>query len=286
MMNLSRNTQRPIPCDDGYFGPNSVTWRVLSDPSAWLGGGRALLIQALHPAAVAVFAANTDYHCDPWGRIRRTASYLETTVFGDTRQAEAAGARLRALHARLHGLDPETGRERRADDPDLLLWIHSTATHSFVAAYRRYAHRLSEQDQDRYVREMVRSAELVGLPACDVPASMGELREYLGGVADLRATPAAMQGMEMILRTPPIPGIFRPIWAAGALSIVSLLPERVRELYGIKWVRGIGAPIRLSTFTASRIYNVVAARAVRKRYSSLDRATSGTQSPAPALGRP
>src|SRR5579864_5299630 len=123
--------------DRGYFGPASVSWRIHRDASAILGAGRALLTQALDPHVMDVFLANSDYRDDPWGRLRRTGDYFRDVVYGDTAAAGRAGRRVRALHARLQGV-PDGGRVYRADDPDLLLWVHATAVDSFLAAFRRY----------------------------------------------------------------------------------------------------------------------------------------------------
>src|SRR5437764_3706501 len=177
--------------DLGLFGPDSVSWRIHADPSMLIGGLRALLVQALHPVAMAGVAQHSDYQDDPWGRLQRTVDYVVTTTFGDTATALAAGARVRAVHTRVRGVDPVTGRPYRADDPDLLLWVHAVEVHSFLAAYRRYGGLLRRADADRYLVEMVRAAELVGLDPADVPASTDDLRAYLRRVHALTLTPAA-----------------------------------------------------------------------------------------------
>lgn len=263
-----------MPADLGLFGPDSVTWRIHSDPASILGGGRALLIEALDPTTMAVFDQNTDYRADPWGRIRRTARYFTVTTFGTTAQAHAAGARLRGIHRRLYGVDPRTGETHRADEPELLLWVHATAVHSFLTAYRRYGGWLSRRDADRYVAEMVRSAELVGLPARNVPASYGELRDYLRGVTDLEVTPPAREGMKLILFAPPLPLPLRPAWAPVSAALIALLPRRVRQLYGLPWARPANPPLRATMFGLSRVFKALVpeppeAREARRRARAL-----------------
>lgn len=263
----------------GYFGPDSVTWRVLSDPSAMLGGGRALLVQALHPGAMAIFAQNSYMHDDPWKRIVRTARYLEVTVFGSMEQADRASSAIRKMHGRIQGTDPRTGRTLCASDPELLLWVHATTVHSFLAAYRRFAYRLSDEDQDRYVRESVVSAEMVGLDPTAVPATAGELSDYLRGITILEATPEAREGMRKILFAPPMPIALRPLWGGISAGLVSLLPKRARELYGLKWSPALNVPIRGTGFLVSRVYNVMAAQRVRNHFSCLRQTeTSGRKS--------
>lgn len=234
--------------DLGLFGPSSVTWRVHSEPCTLIGGLRALLIQALHPVAMAAVSQHSDYRTDPWGRFRRTSDYLVTTVFGSTEQAQASARKVRAVHRRVSGFDGVTGRWYRADDPDLLLWVHAVQVDSFLTAYRRYAARLDDREADRYVREMVLAAELLGLAAEDVPATLDDLKAYLQGMDPvLCLTPAAKEGMRYVL-SPPLPLPARPLWALASASAVALLPPRVRSLYGLRWAPLADAPLRVSTF--------------------------------------
>src|SRR4051794_41750528 len=97
------------PGDPGLFGPDSVTWRVHAAPSMLVGGLRALLVQALQPLAMAGVDQHSDYHDDPWGRLRRTTEYVLTTTYGDTATAEHAGAVVRAVHRHVRGVDVFTG---------------------------------------------------------------------------------------------------------------------------------------------------------------------------------
>src|SRR5256884_1987414 len=113
------------------------------------GGLRALMVQALHPLAIAAVAQHSDYRSDVWGRYARTTNYIVTTVFGTTRQAEALGARVREVHRPIRGVDTVTGRPYAADDPELLLWIHATLVESFLAAYRRFVRPLDTPVADR-----------------------------------------------------------------------------------------------------------------------------------------
>src|SRR5205807_2030366 len=175
----------------GLFAPDSVTWRVHADPSMLIGGMRALLIQALHPLAMAGVEQHSDYRANPWSRLQRTVEYVLTTTYGTREEAEAAGQIVRAIHKRVNGTDPVTGKTYSAEDPELLLWVHAVEVHSFLSAYRRYGgSRINDDDADRYVAEQVGGAALVGLPAAMVPASLAELREYFMTVDDeLRPSP-------------------------------------------------------------------------------------------------
>ena len=148
----------------GLFGPDSVSWRVIGHPAALVGGLRALLLQALHPLAMAGVAQHSNYLEDPMGRLRRTASYVSTVTFGTHAEAEAAAAVVRGVHKHVHGTDPVTGRRYSASDPATMVWVHCVEVHSFLAAYRAYARPISRADQDRYLAEQVEAAVLLGTP--------------------------------------------------------------------------------------------------------------------------
>jgi uncharacterized protein (DUF2236 family) len=236
---------RPME-DVGLFGPESMVWRVHSDPASLIGGLRGLLIQALNPVAMAAVSQHSNYRDDPWGRLNRTSEYLTITTFGDTRRANEAAARLRSIHRRISGTDPFTGRSYRADDPDLLLWVHNVEVHSFLAGYRAYGGRVTRAQADRYVTEMIRHAELVGLSAGDVPHTYAEVDEYVTSDAGLALTPAARQGMRYVL-SPPMPVALRPLWSIPAVAAVAILPKHIRDLYGIPWLAPATPVVRAST---------------------------------------
>jgi uncharacterized protein (DUF2236 family) len=223
----------PHPADHGLFGPDSVAWRVNSDPAMIVGGMRALLIQALNPLAMAGVDQHSDYRDDPWGRFQRTARFVMVATFGSTAEAEAVGSHVRQVHTSVRGTDPVTGRRYRAAQPELLAWVHNVLVHSLVTAKRRYGGGLSATDADRFLREMVRMAELVGTPARLVPTTMADLRAELRS-AELVASPLAQRAKWAVL-TPPLPRKVRPVWAVLDAAAVGLLPARVRRLYRLPW---------------------------------------------------
>jgi uncharacterized protein (DUF2236 family) len=220
------------------------------------GGLRALLVQALEPRAMAGVEQHSKYQADPWGRLRRTTEFVYETTYGDLSRAEEACARVRRVHERIRGVDTVTGRPYSASDPDLVLWIHAVEVHSFVTAYRAYAGRLSDEDADRYVEEMVRVAELVELPIGMAPRSMGELREYLRGVDGLQATTAAREGMRMIF-APPMPLAVRPLWLVPAAATVAILPRFARRMYGLPWFTPATLPVRVNVYALTRAMNLL-----------------------------
>jgi uncharacterized protein (DUF2236 family) len=222
----------------GFFGPDSITWRVHSDPSFSVGGLRALLLQALHPVAmdgVARFSAG--FRESPWPRLVRTAAYVDTLTFGTRREALRAVRRVRGIHRRLGGVEETTGREYRVDDPDLLLWVHCCEVDSLLTVARRAGVPLTDADADRYVAEQVTAAVLVGAAADDVPASVAELAAYFARMQPrLLATPAARDAWKLVV-LPPMPAwvrLFtpaRPAWGSLAGLAVATLPRWARRLY-------------------------------------------------------
>ena len=209
----------------------------MAHPITIVGGLRALMIEALYPPAIAGVAQHSRYLDDPVGRLRRTSLWFVAVTFGDTATVEEASARVRRIHARVTGTDPVTGRPYRADDPDNLLWVHTTGWHSFLAAYRAYGGRLSAEEQDRYTAEAARAAELLGCPRDIVPATIAEQREYFASMlAKLCLSEPARRAIRFVL-DPPVTRETLPyvapmrVLASGARSLV---PRHLRTLMGIE----------------------------------------------------
>jgi uncharacterized protein (DUF2236 family) len=244
------------PGDAGLFGPDSVAWRLHADPVMMVAAIRALLVQALEPRAMAGVDQHSNYRHDPWQRLNRTVEFVLATTYGDTATAEAACATVRRIHDHVHGVDPVSGRAYSAHDPDLLLWVHAVEVHSILIAYRRFAHRVSDADADRYVTEMARVAELLGLPPAMAPRTLGDLRDYLRGVDGLRMTAAARDGMRTIL-APPMPVAMRPVSVLPITAAISILPRVARRLYRLPWFWPATPSVRITVFGLSRALNVL-----------------------------
>jgi uncharacterized protein (DUF2236 family) len=160
------------------------------------------------------------------------------------------------VHTHIHGVDPVTGEPYAANDPELLLWIHAVEVESFLLAYRTYAGRVTSADGDRYVAEMARVAEMVELPPGRAPRTEGELRDYLRSVRGLRATPAAFEGLRVVL-FPPMDLRYRPLWAIPTTAAVAILPGYARRLYRIPWFPPAALPVRTAVFALSRVLNLM-----------------------------
>lgn len=221
--------------DPGLYGPDSVTWRVHADPSMALAGLRALLLQAVHPRAMAGVAEHSDFRGDPWGRLFRTAAYVGVTSYGSTLEARRAAAKVRGIHRKLTSTDPDTGRTYRLDEPDLLRWVHCVEVESFLSTAVRCGLRLSRREQDAYYDEQVRNADLIG--AVEVPSSVAEMTDYFRDLRpQLRVTAEARRAASFVL-WPPMPSLVqlgtpaRPAWVALATTAFAMLPRWARRLY-------------------------------------------------------
>jgi uncharacterized protein (DUF2236 family) len=220
------------PADDGLFGPRSIVWRVNRDRVFPLAGMRSLMLQALHPLAMAGVAQHSTWRQDPFGRLAATSSYLLTTTYGDTESALAAAAWVRKIHTHVRGVDPETRLPYSAEDPVLLLWVHAGMVDSIVAVAQRYGRALDAADADRYVAEMVRFAEILGVPAEDVPATVASLRAYIESVDLRQATPAARDAIGVVMEPPDLDSEMHELWRDLAQVAVGTLPDWAREMYG------------------------------------------------------
>jgi uncharacterized protein (DUF2236 family) len=234
---LARTYVRAVPehpADDGLFGPDSVVWRVNRDRSFPLAGLRSLMVQALHPLAMAGVAQHSTWKQDPFGRLAATNSYVLTTTYGDTASALAAAAWVRKIHVHVRGTDPQTGLPYSAEDPALLLWVHAGMVDSVVDVVQRYGRPIEAADADRYVAEMVRFAEIVGVPREQVPSTVKSMREYLEAVELRQATPAAKEAIGIVLDPPGLDADTRDLWRELGQVAVGTLPDWAREMYGFE----------------------------------------------------
>jgi uncharacterized protein (DUF2236 family) len=232
---LARAYERSVqerPSDGGLFGPRSLVWRVHRDRGFPLAGMRALMIQALHPLAMAGVAQHSDWRRDPFGRLAATSGYVLTVTYGDTASANAAAARVRAVHKHVRGSDDVTGLGYSAEDPDLLLWVHAGLVDSIAYIVQRYGRGLDAAEADRYVGEMVPFATIVGVPAEMVPTSVDALRAYLESVELRQITPAARDAIGAVLDPPELSEDLRDLWHDLGQVAIGTLPAWARDMYG------------------------------------------------------
>jgi uncharacterized protein (DUF2236 family) len=240
---VSTATPSSAPAE-ALFPPGSASRRVIGDPAALIGGISALFLQALHPRAMAGVEQHSSFPADFWPRLERTASYVTTLAFADLATAEKAAARVRAIHRRVHGVDPVTGLAYSADDPDLLRWVHVCEVSSFAAAVRRLG-LVDGGEEDRFLAEQVRAGELLG--ATELPADRAAVEAYFRAVRpELVASPVARRAAARLLLAP-LPWRLalltpaRPAWTVVASVAVGLLPDWAKQLYGIPRLPGAAA---------------------------------------------
>jgi uncharacterized protein (DUF2236 family) len=237
--------------DQGLFGPESVTWRVIGHQASLVGGLRSLMIQSLHPLAMAGVAEFSDYRTRPLRRLQRTSRYVAATTFGTTEQAHEAAALVRRMHKRVHGVDPVTGVAYSAEDPSTQVWVHTVEIHSFLAAYRAFGGVISDEECDRYFAENVQVAELVGTPVSMVPASVAEVRSYFASVRpELRMSEFAHDAIHFVLHPPlgnrELLAYQLPLRALSNAAL-ALVPRDLRRLAGIDRSPAVDAAVLAST---------------------------------------
>ena len=218
--------------DLGFFGPGSAAWTVHGGLPTVVGGIRALLVQALHPAALAGVQQHSRYEQDALGRLAGTAQWLTVVTFGDTSQAERECARVRGLHRRVVGTFDDSGQQRpyAATDPDLLRWVHVAFTESFLATHLVWGGPIPG-GPDAYVAEWAKAGELVGV--VDPPRSVAELQQQMADFApDLRNDEATARTVRFIKQAP-LPLAARPPYAVLVAGAVSTLTAEQRALLGV-----------------------------------------------------
>jgi uncharacterized protein (DUF2236 family) len=251
----------------GLFGADAASWRVLGEPSSIAGGVRSLLVQALHPLAMAGVAEHSRYRDDPLARLAGTSAWVTVATFGTGRRVLAEARRVRGMHRRVVGTAPD-GRGYAASDPDLLVWVSVALTSSLLATHELFGPvRLTADQADRFVDEQARAAALldprVDLDALD-PEHLGALdvaelplladlprdRAGLGATLDrfradaLAVTPAAADAMDFLEQVD-LPAAVRPAYRVLLRGVAATLPVPAAIALGFtpqdRHVHGLGA---------------------------------------------
>jgi uncharacterized protein (DUF2236 family) len=255
-MALRTRSHRPVePHEDyGFFGPDSVTWRVWSYPtSLTIGFQRSVVIEELDPALIAAVDQTNAVRYRPRTRYDRTLRYFSLVAFGDTRSTTKAADILVKVHSKAVGIEPLSGNGYDANDPQSQLWIHLTAWHSILYAYERYGPgRLSPEDEARYWEECAVAAELQTCDPADVPRTREGIREYFEYMRPrLAGSEAAQSMMDHLLNAevmlPPLPRLLRPGgWVVNKslrCATIATMPQWMRKMGGLRQSRLIDALI-------------------------------------------
>ncbi|ROR11149.1 oxygenase MpaB family protein [Erwinia sp. JUb26] len=223
------------PGDPGLYGPDSVIWRVHGDFSSMLCGGiSALLLQMLHPLALAGVWDHSTFRQDMMGRLRRTSQFIAVTTFGNQRDAHILIDRVKRIHLHITGTDAH-GVPYAASDPALLTWVHVAETRCFLAAHLRYKNpQLSLEEQDRYYAEAARVAEALG--AEQVPKSVAAVEAYLQRMRpQLRCDERTREVLSLLLNAPAPSWQARPAMHAMLQAGIALLPDWALHAFGVNY---------------------------------------------------
>ncbi|GAA0680020.1 oxygenase MpaB family protein [Marinobacterium maritimum] len=223
--------------DPGLFGPDSICWKVHADfPSMLCGGIGALMLQMLHPLALAGVWDHSSFRQDMIGRLRRTSQFIAGTTFAATADAQWLIERVREIHSHVHGHAPD-GRAYSANDPDLLTWVHVAEVRSFMAGYLRYGDpNLSTGDQDRYFDEVASIAEALG--AENVPRNRQQIDAYIERMRPQLCFDSRTEEVLQLLLAAPAPNrLTQPVGYLMARAGLDLLPEWGREMAGVRLSR-------------------------------------------------
>ncbi len=227
----------------GYYGSESITWKIGQESILLLGGARAVLMQLAHPLVAMGVSEHSSYMTNPFKRTEHTFLLGQMLTFGTTVTARQAARRINNLHKHVYGTLPaeagaySEGTAYHARDPKLLLWVHATLADTILLTYPLFVGSLIHQEQDNYYQESKTIGHLLGLTNADMPPTVDDLYAYVHDVVysnQLASTPQAQQLVRQVLY-PPVPTALRPILHLNLQVTSALLPQPVREIYGLDW---------------------------------------------------
>ena len=228
---------------NGNYGPGSIGWKINRESVVLLGGARAVLMQLAHPLVAMGVSAHSDYMTDPFGRAERTFVLGEILTFGSLEKARQAARSINRKHLHVHGELPmdagvfSKGTRFDARNPEQLLWVHATLIDTWLLCYNLFIGSLTPAEQDTYYQESKEVAHLLGLLPDKMPNTVDDLRQYVYDMVHsdrLIATPQARQLAHQVL-FPPVHTIFRPLLHLNLQVTCALLPQPIREIYGMEW---------------------------------------------------
>jgi uncharacterized protein (DUF2236 family) len=223
--------------DPGYFGPNSMMWKVNREITVLFGGARALLMHAAHPLIAAGARQTSFYQRDPWKRLIRTLSLQNSVTFGTKLEADESALRINKLHEVINGEDEITGGYYDALDQEQLLWVHACLQISSIYFYEKTVKKLTIQEKNQYHLENMKSAELVLIDKKLMPQTHNELKDWVvekSREKDYLVLTDVAKDVQDIIAGGPVPRHIKPIWPFIAFTAFNTLPVEFRKLYGLK----------------------------------------------------
>ncbi|MBA8826294.1 uncharacterized protein (DUF2236 family) [Saccharopolyspora lacisalsi] len=265
-----RSFRRP-GSDDGLFGPDSVTWRIHTDPAMWIAAFSALALQSLHPRTMWGTYQNSALfrRREALARLFRTADFVATRTFGSSEEVRETGARVRRIHAAITGVDERTGERFPVDDAENLLWVHCAEVYPYLLVARACGICRTDAEADAYLDEQRRSAALVGLDPERVPGSVAEMTEYFRRMRpELRLTTSARRGILMWLNTPAPRRLaaLRLVYPFLGMLGIGLLPGWARRLYALSGEGAAGRALEAVMVRVARVTRAVMVR-LPERYT-------------------
>ena len=226
-----------MKADPGYFGPDSMMWRVNKEITVLFGGARALLMHAAHPLIAAGARQTSFYQRDPWKRLIRTLSLQNSVTFGSKNEADESANRINKLHEVIKGEDKVTGGYYDALDQEQLLWVHACLQISSIYFYEKTVKKLTDKEKNQYHIENTLSARMVLIDTDQMPKSHEELKNWVISKSKsknyLLLTDVAKDVFN-IISGGPVPIHIKPIWPFIAFTAFNTLPKEFKEIYGIK----------------------------------------------------
>ena len=226
--------------DPGYFGPNSIMWKVNKEITVLFGGARALLMHAAHPLIAAGARQTSFYQRDPWKRLIRTLSLQNSVTFGTKEEADDSANRINKLHEVIKGEDPVTGGYYDALDHEQLLWVHACLQLSSIYFYEKTVKKLTDYEKDQYHKENMIAANLVLVNTKKMPQSHNELKNWVinkSNKKDYLLLTDVAKDVQNIIAGGPVPTHIKPIWPFISFTAFHTLPEQFKKIYGIKTTR-------------------------------------------------
>ena len=226
-----------MKADPGYFGPNSMMWKVNKEITVLFGGARALLMHAAHPLIAAGARQTSFYQRDPWKRLIRTLSLQNSVTFGTIEEANDSATRINRLHEVIKGKDEVTGGYYDALNHEQLLWVHACLQISSIYFYEKTVRKLTDDEKNQYHDENMVSAKLVLIDIDKTPKTHEELKRWVMEKSRdknyLRLTDVA-KDVQDIISGGPVPKHIKPIWPFISFTAFNTLPDEFKKLYGVK----------------------------------------------------
>ena len=226
--------------DPGYFGPNSMMWKINKEITVLFGGARALLMHAAHPLIAAGARQTSFYQRDPWKRLIRTLSLQNSVTFGTKKEADESAHRINKLHEVIKGKDEVTGGIYDALDHEQLLWVHACLQISSIYFYEKTVKKLTDEEKNKYHLENLLSAEMVLVNIKETPTTHNELKNWViekSREKDYLLLTDVAKDVKDIILGGPVPGHIKPIWPFISFTAFHTLPSEFKNIYGIKTTR-------------------------------------------------